>query len=385
MIRWRSVVLAPARLLVLFAVLYAIFEGGLSLLEWYLGVGRVDSRPGKVMLVATCLAYASYRAMYFHPFYDFRYGQWLRTTPWTSSKPLPLGPVHLVWQDSIPLLAIALLAFLQGDLNPLHLLIFSLLVYLAVLALGFRATGQWAFAYAVAFGLGFVVRLWYHPWFSAAAAVLLYPVAYAGLRQSLAKFPWDVPWMDHFGRAMSGRGTTNPAGDENLLGWPFERLRPKLPARTGISTREALLVSLLAGWWLYAVAPLLSDPRARLGMVLFAHFSAIMFLTLGRMIVYCVGYEAPISVWGRLWTFRWIIPGYDKVFVAPLAAVLIGSLLPGVAAAHGLEPEFAMPPALSLALLAGLSLGPSLLNWRLTGQHRLVPGASMQQRCIKVG
>jgi hypothetical protein len=52
---------------------------------------------------------------------------------------------------------------------------------------------------------------------------------------------------------------------------------------------------------------------------------------------------------------------------------------------YTLAVEFAVPPALALALVAGLSLGPSLLNWRVTGEHRLVPGSSLQQRCIKVG
>jgi hypothetical protein len=79
------------------------------------------------------------------------------------------------------------------------------------------------------------------------------------------------------------------------------------------------------------------------------------------------------------------MPGYDQIYVAPSAAMLIGVLVPAVAAAHGVKPEFAVPPSLSLALLAGLSIGPSLLNWRLTGQHRLVPGASIQQRCVQVG
>jgi hypothetical protein len=283
MIRWRNVLLAPAWTVVLFAVLYAIFEGGLCLLEWYLGVGRVEPRAGRVMLVAACLSYAVFRVRSFHPLSNWRYGQWLRNTPWTSSKPLPLGPIHLVWQDGVPLLALALLALFEGDLNPLHLLTLFLAVYLAMLALSFRATGQWAFAYAVAFGLGLVIRLWYYPWLAAVAAALLYLFAYAGLRQSLATFPWDVPWMDHLGRAMSSRGTANPAGDDNLLGWPFERLRPKWPTQIVIRTREAILVSLLAGWWLYAAVSLCSDPVGRRVIVCMVHLSAVTFVILGRL------------------------------------------------------------------------------------------------------
>src|SRR5690242_578151 len=99
MIRWRRMILVPGWTLVLFAVLYAIFEGGLRLLEWYLGVPRVQPRAGKAILVTACLSYAVFRVSSYHPFTNLRYGQWLRTTPWTSSKPLPLGPIHLAWQD----------------------------------------------------------------------------------------------------------------------------------------------------------------------------------------------------------------------------------------------------------------------------------------------
>jgi hypothetical protein len=386
MIRWLRVVLPSGRTLPIFAVLYAIFEGSLRLLEWRLGARFVEHvRPGTWLLGVFCLSYATFRATYFHPFYDLRYGKWLRTTPWTSSKPLPLGPVHLVWQDGVVLVAMALLAYLQGDLNPLRLLTFFLAVYLAWLSLSFQRTGQWAFAYAMWFGLGMEIRLWHHPWADAAAAVLLYPVAYVGLRQSLAKFPWDVPSLYEVAQALSSHRTANPAGDGGPLGWPFDRLRPKWPAATGIRTRDAILLSLLAGWWLYAVAALSSDPGVRLRIVLLVHGPAVAFLVLGRLVAYCAGYAPPISFWGRLWTGRVIIPGYDKVFLAPLAVVLIGWLLPELFAAHGLEPEIGVPLSLSLALLAGLSIGPSLLNWRLTGRHRLVPGTTIQQQCIKVG
>jgi hypothetical protein len=327
------------------------------------------------------MLYAGFRIGYFHPACNLPYCRWLRTTPWTSSKPLPLGPIHLVLQDGVVVLVMALLAYLQPDLNPLHLIAFFLGVYLALLALTFRWTGQWACAYAVAFGLGLVVRLWHHPWAAAAAAVLVYPLAYTGLRHSLANFP---SWQEEIGRSLSGQQAGNPPRD--TLGWPFDRLQPKPPTWTkGISTRDAVLVSLLAGWWLYAVGSLPTDPGLRLGIVETVHFGVIGLLTLGRLVAYCAGARPPIGVWGRLWTLRWIIPGYDKIFIAPLSVVLIAVLFPHLSARHGIEPEIGFPCSLCLALLAVWNIGPSLLNWHLTGRHRLVPGTAVQQRSIRVG
>jgi hypothetical protein len=389
MIRWLRVVLPPAWVLVAFGALYAIFEGSLRLLEWRLGVwlAPVHPRPGTTALCTGCLGYAGFRIVHFYPVCNRPYRQWLRNTPWSSSRLLPLGPVHLVWQDGVVLTVMALLAYLQPpDLNPLHLVTIFLVAYQALLALNFRATGQWALFYAVAFGLGLVVRLWHYPWAAMATAVLVYPLAYAGLRRSQANFPWDLSWQEELHRGLSGQGKGYLAGEADMLGWPFERLWPKLPkGMRGISTRDAILASLLAGWWLYAVASLPSDAGLRLGIVLTVHLAAVALLVACRLVAYRTGHKPPINAWGRLWTFRWIIPGYDKVFLGPLAAVLIGVLLPEFSVAQGLEPEIALPLSLSVAMLACFCIGPSLLDWHLTGQHRLVPGVTLQQRCLKVG
>jgi hypothetical protein len=389
MIRWLRVVLPPTGYLLFFAALYTIFEGLLRLAEWRFGMwlAPVHPRPGTMVLVLGCLCYAGFRIFYFYPVCNHPYRRWLETTPWNSRKPLPLGPVHLVWQDGVVLLVMALLAYVQApDLNPLQLLTTFLVAYLTALAVNFRPVRQWALFYGVAFGLGLVVRLWHHPWAAAAIAVLLYPLAYAGLRRSLASLPWDLSWQEEIYRKLSAQRKGSLSGEADTLGWPFERLRPKAPIWTsGILTRDAILASILAGWWLYAVASLPADPIVRRGIALAVHIGAVGLLSSLLLFAYCTGNMPPISFWGRLWTFRWIIPGYDKVFLAPLAVLLIGAWLPVVGVAHGLEYEVAVPLSLSLALVAGLNIGPSLLNWHLTGQHRLVPGLDIRQRCVKVG
>src|SRR5207249_1213109 len=151
MIRSLRLVLPSGPILGIFAVLYVISEASRRLLEWWLAPFlQFQIRPGTLLLAVACFSYASFRTTHCHPFYNARYRRWLQTTPWTSRLPLPLGPIHLVWQDGFVLVMMALLAYLQGDLNPLHLLTFSLAVYLAWLARSFWPTGHWAFAYAVA-------------------------------------------------------------------------------------------------------------------------------------------------------------------------------------------------------------------------------------------
>src|SRR5262249_56326467 len=104
---------------------------------------------------------------------------------------------------------------------------------------------------------------------------------------------------------------------KNILGWPFDIIRPRDVA-VSISYRDGLMLSLLLGWWMYVILQRI-DPQARFGANFVLVFIA-QFAIAGRIGTYCWGYAPPISLWGRIFTLRWVIPGYDYVFLAPLLA-----------------------------------------------------------------
>jgi hypothetical protein len=54
-----------------------------------------------MILGAAAVIYALYRLVRFHPACNRPYAAWLRLSPWTSARPLPLGPVHPAWQDAV--------------------------------------------------------------------------------------------------------------------------------------------------------------------------------------------------------------------------------------------------------------------------------------------
>jgi hypothetical protein len=114
------------------------------------------------------------------------------------------------------------------------------------------------------------------------------------------------------------------------------------------------------------------------------HVFLLQALFFGRLLLYCIGYSPPISLRGRIRTFRWIIPGYDQVFVAPLLTLLVGGVLPLVLSRQGLDEILVMPLCATLALLATLTVPPSLFQWRLTGHHRMTP-VMQQGQFLKVG
>jgi hypothetical protein len=103
-----------------------------------------------------------------------------------------------------------------------------------------------------------------------------------------------------------------------------------------------------------------------------------------RVVIHCDGYAPPISFLGRLATGRWIIPCYDQVFAAPLLAAATGYALGTLSAYLGLDPLFSHPVVVAVVLFICLGLGPSLTDWRLTGEHRLVEG-SLRSGAVKVG
>ena len=63
-----------------------------------------------VLLGGAAGVYAFYRLCRFHPALNRRYSDWLKLSPWTADKPLPLGPIHPVWQDGGVIGALAALS-----------------------------------------------------------------------------------------------------------------------------------------------------------------------------------------------------------------------------------------------------------------------------------
>jgi hypothetical protein len=368
MIRRLRVVLPPAWVILVFVASYLLLTLWLPFLSWLVGVPiQFNARQGPgamgaAALVFGALGYGAYRVAGFHPFYRPGYRRWLEVVPWTRRKPLPAGPIHPVWEDGLIFLAAAVPGEALGQIHPSTLLTLALVPYLAGLGVAAWHTGARPFAHATAFGLALVLRLWRWPVAYAAATAGVALVALVGLRRSLARFPWDLRWQDE-------------KKDNDRLGWPVDRLGPKVVAKAGAPARDVWLGCALAGWWLHAVGSVFPPPERdkffELAVLLVAWIGAQ-----ARCMAYLIGYAPPIGVWGRLATGRWIIPGYDKVFLAPAAALLVALIVPRELMTAGVPADVAWPLALTLTLLVLLRGGPGLAEWRLTGQHRLTPGGS---------
>jgi hypothetical protein len=395
-IRRLRLVLPPAEAIVAFTFAYVVLALVAAFRAWNGTDPRVVVNFRIMLHVAALGAYGVFRVVAFHPFYRPGYRQWLESTPWTAGKPLPNGPIHFVWVDAVLFVVGSAPAWWEGDMAPVVSLSVVLAFYLLALGTSLWGTGEWAPGVLVLFGIGLSVRLSYGP--RGTALVILaatWLVAMAGLARALRRWPWGLEWqasMDRTRRMQS----LEVGQTARRMGWPFDRLGPGFPAADfSYRARDLVLGALLGGWWFHvglAVLPAalaIGVPqqaaliRMTLGSFILSH--ALPLSIAGRLVIYLRGYAPPINLWGRILTFRWIIPSYDQVFATPFAAAIIGGALPFWLAGQGIPMEIAAPIDFTVVLCIIFLGGPSRASWWLTARHRIVPAAYGSEGFIRVG
>ena len=362
------VVMPPAWSVILFLFVFACAEGPVLYFEQRAGQPVVLSfRPGRWCLIAGAVLLAVRRVLAFHPFFESDYVRWLKSTPWTVDRPLPVGPVELVPQDALAIGGLMLLSRIQPQTDSIELLNVFLFAHSMPLIGTFWKTGVPGFGYVAALSLGFVPRHWENPWIALAILTGVYLVVHEGLWRSLARFPWATE-----GRPTRLAEAIRRAEEEfgPPCGWPYDRLFRDVKMATSIGRTDAVLISMLAGWWGFALEPWVpSSAHPPLALALI--FQALLAC---RVSGYVVGYAPPISLAGRVATFRWIIPGYDRaLLVLPLTILTPFIVMVVFGIIFKFDPHWWVPVIVATTTLVVLTTPPTLRNWRLTGSHRLVP------------
>lgn len=378
---WMRVVLPPSSCLGAFAAVYVLIEVLSLIFSWTFWPGQFlaetlrGSMAGGGVLIMASACYGAFRAVAFSPVFRAGYRRWLELTPWTAEMPLPLGPVHLVWQD---LVVVALLGILAGRHREIGCLdpamafgcFYALLSVLSLLAVR---------QYRLVTGLLFVSACismtdMLPPGLSILCALALMVgvclVASWGVKRSLRDFPWELEEHEKF----VARWTARAPHGLFAVGWPYHALKPH-PSGPVVSPATGTVVSLMLGWWFFAA--FVGEPvrSYEIREYWFTYKLGVVLLGLGRGLVYCFGYLPPISLWGRIRTGRWIVPGYDRVLVAPICILLAGYYFPRLVISCGAPFSVAISLSVLVVVLLTLNLGPNLSDWRLTGTHRMVAPA----------
>jgi hypothetical protein len=390
-VRERFNQIAPDRgRIIAFLILLAAFEGIMRYVESLDAAiaARLPVRPTHGLLFCAAAAYGIGRVTNFHPACQKDYRAWLETTPWTNRKPLPLGPVELVLEDGLVLAPILLCAALLPHPRAMSILAAFLLSHVGALLVTLWQTRVRAIAYLSTFGLGLAVKLWHQPIECVAMAAVVYLVAYEGLVQALDRFPWTAGQPSEPGPLAALQfASASPGGPPpEPCGWPHDRMLGEVRRAQGIPRLDAMICCALASWWLYVLASFISDEKSRLGMLCLVCQLPYILFPFARIAVYAQGYLPPISPWGRIRTLRWIIPGYDQIFVASLCALVAGPAALGLLFAAGLPLDACVPIGTAVTASVALVAPPRLSRWRLTGEHRIVSGITATNAAfVKVG
>ena len=374
----------PLGIVAIFAMAYGMLGGGLWFIERAATnlKGEISAMPEIMVIRSVILGtaagfYALYRLWRFHPACNLGYAAWLKSSPWTSAKPLPLGPVHVVWQDAVVIGALACLARWQGYIDPAVPVIVFVLGYLIAMTLLLAFTRTWL----PCFLLGF---LWPAPMLpvmrglpTAGILAAMVLVIWYGHRKSLRAFPWRRGGSDDADSGRPDRAKSllelqirfdglskTPGSRAPSLGWPFQWLSPKAGS-SPIATSTCLAVSALVGWWTYCAMVGL-EMQSSPGVILF--FGVVAALL--RVGVYCSGLQPSFNLWGRFASGRIFVPGFDQVFVTPLIVIALATA-GGVVIRHaGTWYPVATACVVTSVWFALLSGGPTMRRWVLTGQHR---------------
>lgn len=370
---WFRVALPWEGAVVAFLCLYAACY--LPNLVFYLSGGKGEFSPvfpnapaltlHWIVILFAAVVYAGLRVYAFHPAFRKDYWEWLKQTPWRVGLPLPLGPVHLVPQDVVILGILTLFGWRHFGPNWWLVPCTFLAAYVVFMMTGFIRTGLNRHAYLLAFGLGGLVWLSQDPLRLKVLLLGLYGVSFHGLRQCVKDLEdWDWP---KFNQRLGI--STGPQSDR--LGWPFDLLGPHRHPFS-VSHGWAAALALLAGWWVLGLAVRFDSGEQRDVLTFLVVFLGV-FASIGRLLQYLWGYVPPINLRGRIATRQWIIPGYDVIFVAPLLGLAIVASLKWWLLDFRVPIPFALAGVTAAYAFVTLGFPPSLDEWRLTGNHRIVP------------
>jgi hypothetical protein len=373
--------LPPRRYVVTFLAILAVVVACEQALVWFvnwrvgewldpeLAQGLQPLGAYNIVLLLGLAGLAAWRAAAFNPALDGPYRTWLLTTPWTADKPLPMGSMHLRWQDAA-LVALAAYAWtLPPEKAPRVAVVMAFAIpYSGYMTSALWGAGQlWSVCGAAALSFALLLTIGRPAWQAAAVAVGLCVYCDWAFRRALRQFPW-----------------------EDAESWFNRNLHPGLPYHWprlrdgGIVANEPVIpwrwtgaLCVLGGWAAATIAQVCTlsakaqespDDLARGTWLALGAFCFIA--SIGRLACYVGDRPAPLGLWARLRLGRWIIPGHDYVYLAPLATLAIGAALPGALFRLGASAPLTAFITVAGAMLVALGAPPTLAKWSLTGEYR---------------
>lgn len=387
--QWSTATLSPNFLKILLVgaiLMWALEWGFFTLLQFEFGPLPADfwQRTGmpRAWLICCLVVWAGWRAFSLNPVCQPRYLDWLRTTPWTPGKPLPLGRIELAPQDVLWLTA-ASVAFWHWP-GSLFVPLAYLVPYALILSFVCYATKHYISA-GTASGLIAMLPLIAmsseQPLLTLGCAGAATATAEWGWRRVLRDYPWDAVPTSRF----QFDAIQRQEADGSCAWWPLVHPWRGTTIAPLIDYRETLLLAGYCGW-LAATATMTFNwievhdaanqnrPAVDVMRSTLLLLAGIAGVTAGlvRLYRYAIWCAWPLSLWGRKRTGRLIILGYDQIFIAPMTTMAAGLIIPIALLLLGTPTAVIAFVTTFAIVLSAVGIGPTLAVWSLTGEYHMM-------------
>ena len=328
--------------------------------------------------LALLLAFYGYtRIRRFHPIFNKDYLTQLAMSPWNVNKRLPRGSVHLFWADAIILAFFTLLTlWLPGHRWTIPLFAF-MVGHIIGLYDSFCKTDQVRFVFLYALFAPLAIYPHFNVIISFVVLIALIAIGYYGVYCYLKEFPWNTPWWNE----NQIKTLKQKAIRRRVIQWPFHFLC--VEETLSITFAASVMIALIVFWWLYVIEWIAINSGGE--PLPYESYFFVINLIVFRFFIYFFRSLPPISLLGRLRTGRFIIPGYDKIFIAPIIMLLTAILAPIILKALGVPLNIAFALSFSLVFFGGLVLPPSLENMQYSSKSRLPKPIGKPTRTLKYG
>ncbi|MDZ4857423.1 MAG: hypothetical protein SGI88_00455 [Candidatus Hydrogenedentes bacterium] len=337
---------------------------------------------------ALALFYAVHRVWSFHPLWRSDYLAWLRTTPWRGGLWLPLGPVHLVWQDAVWVAIPIIIALYAGVLNVLYVAGLFFATHAAMHVVTAYHSKSWLVAFTTAAILSATLGCLLHPLPLVISAFLAYLVAIYGIRKALKKLPYDeFPAINTIILTAQFKNERTATPDPSaqlfegpsmaILGWPLGLLAPRKVWKVA-SIGKKIAIPAIFGLYVFALLfvideyrTMAEEPNLDFNYTRAIAVASVVILALAMATPYISFCAAPISLLGRFRIGRPIILSYDRLWISVLLSGVATWVLAGII--YSVTGSLSL--AIAMAVAVGLPIPPVMLpffeTWFLTGNYRL--------------
>lgn len=353
-------------------ILIAVIYGVMLAIEYAAFGTHVDaSWPYRAFFGFILAAICGAKRAFHHPIYGSRYLAWLDSTPWTPKHRLPFRRFLLSWQEVVAIALIMLASYSPTGISILIFPITLMFAYLAVAAFPLIATRQFGAIYVYAASVVAMLRLQFDTHLILGVLCVHYVLILPQLRRSMDILIWK------FGIAPDdnspifnwiGIPRKEPRLPRIQLGFPQNMLAKK-PHALNWPPRHTIGSSIAIGAFSWALLEGHAHPDVQRPDIVCALIVAIVPAI--RLLAFKCNRLAPISLAGRLAMRQLIIPGHDRVYVAPLAIFAIGQLIHWALIALGAPPFRAMGIALAASTFLAIQMRPHFAEWCLTGHYRV--------------